>query len=45
MPHHDLIDPLSGEKNWVVYIIFGLTEILGPKVGVTFHQNVLFNRF
>ncbi len=36
--------PLSAEK-----IGFSLShlvlEILGPKVGLIFHQNVLFNRF
>ncbi len=39
MPQHHLIAPLSAEK-------IGLSaEILGPKVGLIFHQNVVFNSF
>ncbi len=36
--------PLSAEKNWFVSIPL-VPEILGPKVGLVFHQNVLFNKF
>ncbi len=37
MPHHDLIDGLS--------LLHLVPEILGTKVGLICHQNVLFNRF
>ncbi len=45
MPDHDLIDlPLSVEKIGLSpsYLV---PEILGPKVGLIYHQNVLFNIF
>ncbi len=39
--------PLSAERNWVVSITFShlVPEIVGPKVGLIFHQNLLFNSF
>ncbi len=36
MPQFDLIDPLS--------LSHLVPEILGPKLGLMFHQNVLFKR-
>ncbi len=40
MPHHDLID-LFLQKKWFVSITFSSRDI-GPKIGLMFHQNVLF---
>ncbi len=36
--------PLSAEQNGLS-LSHLVPEILGPKVGLIFHQNVLFNRF
>ncbi len=36
--------PFSSEKNGLS-LSHLVPEILGPKVGIIFHQNVLFNRF
>ncbi len=45
MPHHDLIDPFSCRKKIGLSVSHLVPEILGPKVGLIVHQNVLFNRF
>ncbi len=43
MPRHDLIDPpLSAERNGLS-LSHLVPETLGPNVGLTFYQNVLFN--
>ncbi len=39
IPQHNPIGPLFLQKKTL------FLEILGPKVGLFFHQNVLFNRF
>ncbi len=45
MPKLDLIDLLFlQKKNWFVSITFS-GQILGPKLGLIFHENVLFNGF
>ncbi len=42
---HDPIDPLFLQKRIGLSLSHLVPEILGPKVGKIFHQNVLFNRF
>ncbi len=42
---HNPIDPLFLQKKIRLSISHLVPEILGPKVGLIFHQNVLFNRF
>ncbi len=37
--------PLSAEKKIGLSLSHLVPEILGPKFGLIFHQNVLFNRF
>ncbi len=44
MPHHNLIEPLPLSAEKIGLSLSHLVpEILGPKVGLIFHQNVLFN--
>ncbi len=45
IPHHNPIDPLFLEKKIGWSLSHLVPEILGPKVGLIFHQNVLFDRF
>ncbi len=44
IPQHNPIDPLFLQKK-AVCLSHLVPEILGPKVGLTFHQNVFFNIF
>ncbi len=44
IPQHNPIDPLFLQKI-SLSLSHLLPEILGPKIGLIFHQNVLFNRF
>ncbi len=45
MPHHDSIDPLFCRKKISLSLSHLVTETLGPKIGLIFHLNVLFNSF
>ncbi len=40
MLHHDLIDPLFLQKKISLSLSHLLSQILGPKFGLIFHQNV-----
>ncbi len=42
MPHHDLIDILFLQNFFYLSLSHLVLEILGPKVDLIFHQNVLF---
>ncbi len=42
---HNLIDPLFLQKKIGLSLSHLVPEILGPKVGLIFHQNVFFTRF
>ncbi len=44
IPQHNLIDLLSTEKI-CLSLSHLVPEILGPKFGLIFHQNIVFNRF
>ncbi len=43
LSNHDLIDPLFLKKKISLSLSHLVPEILGAKVGIMFHQNVLFN--
>ncbi len=45
IPQHNPIDPLFLQKKICLSLSHLVPEILGPKVGLFFHQNVLFNLF
>ncbi len=45
MTDHNLIDPLFLQTQISLSLSYLVPEILGPKVGVIFPQNVLFNGF
>ncbi len=45
IPQRYPIDPSFCRKKLVLSLSHLVPEILGPKVGLFFHQNVLFNRF
>ncbi len=45
MLHLDSIDSLFMQKIIGLSLSHLVPEILGPKVGLSFHQNVLFNCF
>ncbi len=45
MLQHYLIDTLFLQKKIGLSLSHLVPEILGPKVGLVFHKNVLFNRF
>ncbi len=45
IPQHNPIDPLFLQKKIGLSLSHLVPEILGPKVGLFFHQIVLFNRF
>ncbi len=45
IPHHNPIDTLFLQKKIDLSLSHLVPEILGPKVGLIFHQNVFFNRF
>ncbi len=45
MPNHDLIDPFILQKKIGLSLSHLIPDILGPKLGLIFHQNVLFNTF
>ncbi len=45
IPQHTPIDPLFLQKKIGLSLSHLIPWILGPKCGLIFHQNVLFNRF
>ncbi len=45
MHTRDLIDPPLSAEKISLSLSYLVPEILGPKVGLIFHQNVLFNSF
>ncbi len=45
IPQHNPIDHLVLQKKICLPPSHLVPEILGPKVGLIFHHNVLFNRF
>ncbi len=45
IPQHNPIDPLFLQKKIGLSLSHLVPEILGPKVSLIYHQNVLFNRF
>ncbi len=44
-PVFEIFDPIGSIEKIGLSLSHLVAEILGPKVGVIFHQNVLFNRF
>ncbi len=45
IPQHDFIGPLFLQKKISLSLSHLVPEILGPKVDLFFHENVLFNSF